>query len=195
MTLSPLYQDFGGLQTPSDPPKAQNEEAALKSFEDGYQAGWEDAIKAQADTQSAIREEFAQSLQDMSFTYHEALFKLTSGMQPLMTELLEKLLPAVAKGALVAHLSEQLETLVKDMAEQPIEIVTSPENQIAIESLMPEGHDHPFRPSFDPTLSPGQAFLKIGQSERSIDLDQVIQGIETAMSAYFFEMEQKQKHG
>lgn len=196
MKVSPMYQDFGTL-TPAAPASAAPppDEQSLKSFEDGYQAGWDDAIKAQADSHTAISAEFAQSLQEMSFTYHEALFKLTRAMQPFMTQLLDRLLPSIAKGALAAHVSEQLAELVQGQIDQPIEIVTSAGNQSALEALIPDGDPGPFALIFDPALGTGQAFVRIGNAERSIDLDGVIEGIETAMAAYFFEMEQEHKHG
>ena len=198
MPLAPLYEDFSALKPTPEASLASDtiaQEQALKSFEDGYQAGWDDAIKAQADTQTQISADFAQTLQEMSFTYHEALFKLSRAMQPLMSELLEKMLPAMARGCLAAHLMEQLDELLTDQVNQPIEIVVSSENEAALRELISDGDAAPFDIVSEASLGAGQAFVRIGAAERSIDLDGVVAGIETAMSAYFYEMEQEQKHG
>ena len=54
ITASHLFEDFGGKPKPkSKAPSFRIEEVEdqkLESFENGYRAGWDDAIKAQAET-------------------------------------------------------------------------------------------------------------------------------------------------
>jgi hypothetical protein len=48
------------------------EEAKVASFEQGYKAGWDDAVAAQSEDQTRIRADLARNLQSLSFTYQEA---------------------------------------------------------------------------------------------------------------------------
>ena len=75
MSAAHLFEDFG-----EEKPKANLgsglavEEVAdqkLEAFENGFQAGWEDAIAAQSETQSFVSSGLASSLQNASFEYHE----------------------------------------------------------------------------------------------------------------------------
>ncbi len=64
MSVSHRYRNFGEANRP-EPEAAKDTAAALEaeklaSFEQGYQAGWEDATKAQADEKSRISAEFGQ---------------------------------------------------------------------------------------------------------------------------------------
>ena len=110
MSVSHRYRNFGGAKKPSgQQPESANElteDLKLQAFEAGYQAGWDDASKAHADGKEKTSAEFAQNLLDMSFTYHEALAKLTVSLEPLMKKVVEKLLPETVRMALSAHILE-----------------------------------------------------------------------------------------
>ncbi|MEM6565460.1 MAG: ABC transporter ATP-binding protein, partial [Pseudomonadota bacterium] len=65
--MSSLFQDFGTLK-PANAGKTsmsaeEVEDLKLHSFEGGFQAGWEEALKAQAETSSHVSEGLAASLQ------------------------------------------------------------------------------------------------------------------------------------
>ena len=104
MSLSHRYRNFGGSKASAEPTSEAssetNEDQQLQAFEKGYQAGWDDAVKAQADSIAKVSAEFGQNLQDMSFTYHEALSKLTLSIQPVLAEIIDKLLPSLAQKTL-----------------------------------------------------------------------------------------------
>ncbi|MBA3904750.1 MAG: flagellar biosynthesis protein, partial [Rhodocyclaceae bacterium] len=45
------------------------EEAKVASFEQGYSAGWDDAVAAQNGDQTRIRADLARNLQSLAFTF------------------------------------------------------------------------------------------------------------------------------
>ncbi|WP_298968630.1 ABC transporter ATP-binding protein [uncultured Roseobacter sp.] len=171
------------------------EDQKLQSFEEGYQAGWDDAVKAQADEKMKISAEFGQNLQDMSFTYQEALSKLTLSIEPVMAQIVDKLLPALARQALGAHVIEQLCEMLKDCAGQPIEIVVAPASVETIKELGEKSLTDTFEVVEEASLGAGQAFVRVGATERSIDLDSVISGVSDALSAFFHETGQEMNNG
>ena len=117
MSVSHRYKNFGGSDRAASSDRIQGddqiEQDKLAAFESGYQAGWDDSTKAQSDNRDKISSEFARNLQEMSFTYHEALAKLTLSLKPVMTEIIDRLLPAMVAQSLAGHILEQVEAHLK----------------------------------------------------------------------------------
>lgn len=199
MSLSHRYRNFGGVKaqeaTHEELSAEAHEDQQLQSFEKGYQAGWDDAVKAQADSIAKVSAEFGQNLQDMSFTYYEALSKLTASFEPVMLEIVEKLLPSLASEVLGPRIVEQVLGMIKDQPRQPIEIVVAPSHVETIQELVEGKLSEPFEVVSEQSLGEGQAFVRIGSVERNIDLDTVLAGIRQAMTAFFHEAEQEMKNG
>jgi flagellar M-ring protein FliF len=77
MAGGPVLEDFATLagpaaQAPSDPAPALADAERLAAYEQGYRAGWDDAVRAEAADQARIGAELARNLQEMSFSFHEA---------------------------------------------------------------------------------------------------------------------------
>ncbi|XDA98496.1 ABC transporter ATP-binding protein [Sulfitobacter sp. LCG007] len=189
MSVSHLYQQFDEFDATARDASVMHadaiEDEKLASFEAGYQAGWDDAIKAQTDERARMSSDFAQNLQEMSFSYHEAITKLSATMQPLLQEIVEKLLPTLARATLGAHVLEQLNEMLGRHAEGPIEIVVAQSNIEAVRGIVDGEFPEPFELSCEPGLGESQAFVRIGATERQVDLDAVIAGISQAMQAVF----------
>jgi flagellar assembly protein FliH len=198
MSMSQRYRDFGRSKPPAKDAEDQTLEALedhkLQAFEAGYQAGWDDSAKAQADARDKIGAELGQNLQEMSFSYHEALSKLTVSMEPVMTQMIEKLLPELLRNALSAHILEQIRALITEHARHPIEIVVSEKNVDTVKAIAGRNLTEPFEVVGEPTLGEGQAFVRMGEAERQVDLDGVVSGISKAMVAFFHETEQETDH-
>lgn len=196
MSVSHRYRNFGsaGRAESSGKPESddQIEQDKLAAFEAGYQAGWDDSTKAQADTRDQISSDFARSLQEMSFTYHEALSKLTLSLKPVMTEIIDRLLPELVAQSLAGHILEQIEELLKGGVSQQIEIVVAPQNVDLVRRIGDEKIDSPFTVIGEPAVADGQAFVRIGSNEQEIDISSVVAGISGAMNAFFFEAQKEQ---
>ncbi len=147
MSLGHKYQNFNTFTSVSAVISEASEEALedqkLQSFEEGYQAGWDDAVKAQSDDKTRVSAQLDQSLQEMSFTYHEALAKLTNAMKPLMEQIVDKLLPAMARETLGAHVIEQTLDMLRDSKGHAVEIVVAKDSLPAIEALLDPGTKGP----------------------------------------------------
>lgn len=191
MAVSHRYRNFGKAGPASPQPPASNEEAIedlkLQSFETGYQAGWDDAIKAQAEDQAKIGAELGQNLQAISFAYHEALTKLTGSMQPVLEQMIHKLLPEMAQNALGAHIVEQVMSLANERISGPVEIVVADANVEKVAMLAGESLTEPFEVVGESSLGEGQAFVRLGEDERLVDLDAVVSGVSEAFVAFFHE--------
>lgn len=188
-SLAHRYLEFGTAQPEPfgeiDVPDDTLEDLQLASFDAGYQAGWEDAAKAQTATAEKSAEDIAQNLQDMAFSHREAYQKLSASMQPLLSQIVNKLLPEAAQKLVGLHLIEELDRLMEIHAETAIEIAVCPENVEDLQELLADAASVPFTIAAEPSLSLGQAYLRVGQSERDINLDAVLSGISEAIEAFY----------
>lgn len=170
------------------------EEEKLEAFERGYKAGWDDATKAQVDDRNHVTRDFANNLQELSFTYHEAYGHLARALKPVMRQIVETVLPGVARQSLVPRIAEELSGLAARAGQQEVEIVAAPANTPLLREMLQKDVGFPVRLVEEPSLSEGQAFLRFGESERQIDHDEVLAGIGQAVEAFFHELDHTGDH-
>lgn len=198
MSISHLLEDFGASSFKSQSggtTEVLKEEQRLEAFEQGYKAGWDDASKAQSDSASQISAEFARNLQDLSFTYHEAFSHVMKAMNPLLEQIVQAVLPAMAQQTLGAQVIEQLMTMARSQGEQPASITIGPENRAAMEAILEQEMPFPVEVKEDPTMDEGRVELHFGQTEQEIAMDEVLAGIGQAVAGFFQQHEKELKHG
>ncbi|MEB8387678.1 flagellar biosynthesis protein [Rhodobacteraceae bacterium KMM 6894] len=186
MSIAHLLEDFGSgpashTISMSD---VSLEEQRLQSFESGYKAGWEDAVKAQNQDAARISTDFAANLEDLSFTFQEAQSSLMSALRPLLTGMVASVLPRLAHDTLGARVIETLEDMARTATGGGAELVTSPDNVEALEKLLQDNNIMPAKVTGEVSLGEGQVHLRLGKSEREIDLDTVLSQIDTALSGF-----------
>lgn len=164
---------------------SEREEMRLAAFEKGYTAGWDDAVAAQEGEESRLRADLARNLQDLSFTYHEARIHVLRAMEPLLHDMVAKVLPAVARQSLGPIALEALRPLAEEMADAPVSVVLNPANRETVAAFLTAGEVIPLHFVEEPSLGEGQVYLRLGDAETRIDLDGVIAAIGAAISAYF----------
>ena len=159
----------------------------LESFESGYQAGWDDAIKAQSDDHGRISSAFAQHLQDLSFTYHEACSHTMNAMAPLLQEIANSLLPEAARSTLGQHIADQLTAMAKQIGTLDVVVAVAPDMVESVAPLMDADFGFPVRLEPDNTLSDAQADIRFGETEQQIDLNALVASIREAMEGFTYE--------
>lgn len=192
-SLSHLYSDFGKLDARSaaspkkeNAPLAEDQVADVKlaAFEEGYKAGWEDALQARDGEDERLSEALIQRFEDLSFTYQEAHSKLASAMNPLLARFVTKLLPETIGPALNAQLVHQISEMINTQSENSIEVAVSPEMKQRVEALLADRLNIPFAVAGEPALTSGQAYIRVNETEREINLDEVLKGISEAVEAF-----------
>lgn len=199
ISISHLYTDLS-VYSPGFLQIAQTEEhavqdAELTGFESGYQAGWDDAVKAQVEENALQADALTQVLQDLSFTYQEAFAKISGGMQPLLSSFVTSVLPEVASDGLHALLFDEIERLMKPQRENMIALTVSSGQRERLEELLGASVGMPLTIEEDPSLSKGQVFLQVNDQEREINTDAIISEVRSAISAYFHTPQEGLKHG
>ena len=161
------------------------EEAKLASFDTGYRAGWDDAAAAQTGDQSKIGADLGRNLQSLGFTYQEARAHVLKAVEPLLLEIVGKLLPELARGSLAPMLLETLMPLADGLADAPITLVLNPAARPAVEALLEQATGLPLTIIEEPTLGEGQAWLRLGAVETNVDLDSATEKIAAAVRSFF----------
>ncbi|MDQ2090574.1 FliH/SctL family protein [Marimonas arenosa] len=203
MSISHLLESFEGADQDDGGSISMSElsleEEKLEAFERGYKAGWDDAAKAQAEDRNHLTSDFANNLQELSFTYHEASGHLARALRPVMTQIVEAVLPEIARKSFGPRIAEQLTGLALAVGKQRVEIVVAPQNIALVRGLLDEDPGFPVQLVEEPSLGAGQAYLRFGDGERQIDHDEVLSRIAKALDAFFDELkhtsEKELKHG
>ncbi|MEH6772374.1 MAG: flagellar biosynthesis protein [Cereibacter changlensis] len=187
--------ETGDPRAEAAPVDAAAEEARLAAYEQGYGAGWEDAMAAQAADQARLKADLGRNLQALGFTFHEARVHVLRAVEPLLVEVATHLLPALAREALAPLVLEVLMPLAEEMAERPLTLVLNPAARPAVEALLGEATGLPLTLVEEPTLGEGQVHLRIGDTETRIDLDRAIADIAAALRGFFDPTELERRHG
>lgn len=199
MTIAHLLEDFG-INTTAEPavpvvPEELMEEQRLASFENGYSAGWDDAVSAKDKESTRISTELASSLEDLNFTYHEAQSQLLDSLDPMFKVLTSAILPDAMAASFGHHIVDQLAEMAKDQTDQPMQIVVAPGESAAVRKLLPEKFSVPVTVREDSVLSAGQAYLRIGASECEINCDALLESIQDSIEAFTYHAKEDRQYG
>lgn len=161
------------------------EEAKLAAYEQGYRAGWDDAAAAQAEDQNRIRADLARNLQQLSFTWQEARAHMLRAVEPLLEEMVGRVLPETAREMLAPMVLEQVMPLAGEMTDQPVALVLNPAVRVAVEGLIEQATGLPMVIQEEPTLPEGQVYIRLGATEAQVDLARVTADIAAAVRGFF----------
>lgn len=171
------------------------EAARLEGYETGYRAGWDDAARTEAEDQSRIGAEFARNLQDLGFTFHEARAHVMQALEPLLTGMVERVLPRLVSETIGQTIVEELLPLASAAAGRPIEVMVNPANRPVVEDLLARSDTVPFTLVEEPTLADGQIYLRSGTHERQIDFTAAVDRIGAAIGSLYQLNEKAFQHG
>lgn len=183
------------MTAPKAPSVEEIEQSRMFAYEQGYKAGWDDAVRAEAEEQSRIGAEFARNLQDLGFTFHEARSHVMKALEPLLSEMVSKVLPELVSETLGQTILEQLLPMAEDASDMPIEVLVSPQSRPAIQQLIDETLTIPMEIIEEPSLAEGQVFLRMGEHEKKIDMDAAVEKIGQAINSVYALNEEALKHG
>lgn len=161
------------------------EEAKVASFEQGYSAGWDDAVAAQQGDQTRIRADLARNLQSLSFTFQDARSHVLQAIRPLILEIVNRLLPEVARESLAPTVLEAVMPIADGLADAPLILVLNPSVRGQVEDLVTLATGLPMVIEEEPTMPEGQVYVRFGSSETKVDLSQATADIAIAVRAFF----------
>lgn len=161
------------------------EEAKLASYDSGYVAGWEDAVAAQSGDQTRIGADIGRNLQALSFTYQEARSHVLRALEPLLEEIVGKLLPSLARETLGGIVLDTLMPMAEGLADAPVTLVLNPSARPSVEPLIAAATGLPILVEEETSLSEGQVYLRFAAAEALVDLDRASADIAAALRGFF----------
>lgn len=181
---TPQADDVGdsGLVTVD---RATIEEGKLASYEQGFRAGWEEAVTAQTEDVARLRSDLGHNLRNIGFGVDEARVHVLTALEPLLRAMVTRLLPEMARLSLAPIVVERLMALAGPLVDEPVSLVINPAARDAVDSALKDASDLPFSIVEEPALAEGQAYFRLGMRETKVDLTRAMAEIDGAVRAFF----------
>ncbi|MCC5955906.1 MAG: hypothetical protein JJU07_07380 [Natronohydrobacter sp.] len=152
----------------------QAEKLRETAFEQGYAAGWQDALEYMRNEDAMRRIAAEEALQRISFTYTEAHAALQGSFLALVDAMLMQVLPEAVRLALPGCLRVELEALVALNTRLPIRMACAPEACATLEPIVASVPGLAIELVPEPSFTEAQVALTLGAQERLIDLDTLL---------------------
>lgn len=185
-----LLEDFGTptRARPMGPvPEAQ---AGQDRFDDGYNAGWDDAM-AQAEADGVrISGRLAERLDDLHQGQRAAMAAALRMLEPALRDIFDRLLPRAAERAFLPLLMEEVRRVL-DGGIQCVGIAVSPEDASALTRLL-ERSGIPAGKALvraEPAMSLSQAVIHWEGQERRVDLEGTLAALDDALETFLATMD------
>lgn len=201
MTIAHLLEEYGrnlggAIRHDAVMPSADiTETIRLEAYEDGYKAGWDDAVGANQAEQMQVAADLAQNIKDMSFTYQEACTEVSKSLRGVFDAMLSLFLPEVARVALAPKVAEELEKLPLNADSMRIVLSVAPESRPILERLTQDKNDDQLTLQEDTSLTGGQVIISFGENEVSVDFDALLEEMKNALEMFNYELNKEEKHG
>lgn len=178
---------FATETAPAAPPLAEgiSAEDRLAIYDQGYGAGWEDAIAARDDDAARLHLAVGQSLQALGQSWDEARQEVLLALRLLVQDLAARLLPALAAEALPALVADAILPLAAESLPTMLTVRLHPDARPAAEAFLARTLPVPIQIADDAGLTPGQAIIAAGPSGARVDLDAALDQIRAALAAFF----------
>ena len=120
MTLQNLLETFEARRREADkPPGAVDpkevETIRTEAFESGYSSGWEDAKNADTEARLRVEAEFERNIQNLVFTYSEAVDCIRGELKTFLSAVVEGFLPEIVPDLTREHVRSELLKIADDL--------------------------------------------------------------------------------
>ncbi|WGH80165.1 hypothetical protein [Jannaschia ovalis] len=187
MTALPL-EDFGGPDEVATPAPAPDP-AGTDRFDEGYSAGWDDAVARIDADQARLGTSLQETLTRLEARYAEATDGVIAALEPALRDIFDTLLPKAAQAAFLPVLLDEVTGLLRDEARE-LSVLVAPEEASALNRLLERAGETAaqvkVRP--EPALAVSQALVRWDGQERRIDMEAVLAALDGALDAFLSEL-------
>ncbi|ESW62493.1 MAG: flagellar biosynthesis protein [Rhodobacter sp. CACIA14H1] len=186
-------EEFGTAGAQPDPATGEEDVAHQTAYEDGYAAGWEDAVAAQATNEAQLATAVADHLRSLSLLVEDARSQLLATLEPLFADLCTGLLPEMARLTLGPVVADAMMPMAEQMVDRPMRLRASAATRGPLEAYLAQAGTVPFEVVEDPSLGDGQVVVATDRIEAKVDLDAATAAIARKVRA-FFDSQQMERH-
>ncbi len=188
MTLENILETFDGRNrttgsTPGPVEQVDVEKERSDSFDLGYASGWEDAQKSLTEAQQRIEAEFERNIQNLVFTYSEAVDCVRGELKNFISAIIEGFLPEIVPDLTREHVRNELLKIADDLVEAPVEIVTAPDSKALLEGLLERDFALSIGLVEDAKLAPRQVYIRIAEREIEVNVAPMIEALRSQLHA------------
>lgn len=155
------------------------------AYEQGYGAGWQDALDQMRDEDALRRAATFEAVQALSFTYAEARAMVDSQLATVIADLLAQIVPDACALSLPARVAQELRVLLARDASAPLQVLCAPDS---VPLLSPLLADLPAGARValvaEPSFTAAQVSVQGQGQRRCIDLSSVTETLRAALSAH-----------
>lgn len=163
-------------------------------YDEGYQAGWDDAQRVAEERIAKMRDEVAQTIADLSFTYAEAEAQVLGKVQPLFVGIAQKLIPMTGDTQFWIAVSDYLASVAAHDLRKGLSLALHPDMiETARSTLGAQVQD--FEIHADPTLPRHAAWIAHDNQLTSLDTGRVSKVMQDALLALTDAGSGEQAHG
>ncbi|WP_339640529.1 hypothetical protein [Jannaschia helgolandensis] len=166
---------------------------AIDRFDDGYNAGWDDAMAQVEAEQSRVAAQLAERLTGLERDQRAAMTTALMTLEPALRDVFDKLLPSTVERAFLPILLEEVEAVL-DAGTECLTLVVAPEDAAPVARLLERGGIAAERVTVtpEPALSMSQALIRWTGQERQIDLEGVLTALDDALETFLATMDRGQ---
>ena len=161
---------------PSQQAEQAAQEARSIAYDEGFAAGWEEAVAAEISERARLRTDLDAHLQDLTLTWQEARDHALGALSPVLEALVAKVLPVVAREMLGDIILQHFAPLARQVTERPVVLAVAAGDVGPVQARLQDHAALPFQIVGDETLLPGQCILR-STPETLFDLDSLIQSL------------------
>ena len=184
MSIEALLVDFGTpVFVPDD--AAPDTSLNLDSFEEGYNAGWADAVKANKDEQSEHQAQLAEALRDFAFSRTEVQQSTLRELRPLIEGVLTAILPEALRPALAPMIIEALEGIAADNLSTDVTLAVPTGLSATVGHLLEMTEWPDLTVVEEETLGDSRAEIRCGDTTKAVDIGAVQTQIAQLVSEFF----------
>lgn len=163
---------------------AELERMRLAAYDEGFAAGWQDALSEAEAADTARRAAAEEALRALHFTHAEARAHALAAVLPLVRAMAGTVLPAMARATLGATVAEAVATLAAGTMETPVEVEGNAATCAAIAPLIAAMAEFDLRLTEEPSLADGQVIARLDPAATRIDIDAAVTAVQQAVEDY-----------
>ncbi len=175
--------------------QAEAEKTREAAYEQGYAAGWHDALEQMRDEDALRRIAAEEALQAIRFSYAEAHQALSQSFVALSEAMLQQLMPRAAQAALPALLAEELATVIAQGMSVQIEIRCAPSAMAALGQIVAATGQEGITLSAEPSFADAQVSVQLDAQEREINLNSVLAALSQLLERTRSQEHKETQHG
>ncbi len=169
-----VFETHSSTDAPSYLDARSAEKLRDAAYEQGYAAGWQDALDQMRNDDALARAATLDALQSISFTYAEARAMSDSQLGELVTDLLTKIVPDACLLSLPGRVAQELRVLLARDATASVQVRCAPQSVAVLAPILtelPAGAQVTL--TEEPSFSAAQVVLQGQDQQREIDLSSV----------------------